>query len=34
MAVCNSHPIIGFKDDSVYVATKTADRDQRSTEDG
>ena len=28
------HPITGFKDDSAYVTTKTADRNQRSTEDG
>ena len=28
------HPITGFKDDSAYVTTKTADRSQRSTEDG
>ena len=30
----SSHPITGFKDDSAYVTTKTADRNQRSTEDG
>ena len=29
-----SHPITGFKDDSAYVTTKTADRNQRSTDDG
>ena len=29
-----SHTITGFKDDSAYVTTKTADRNQRSTEDG
>ena len=29
-----SHPITGFKDDRAYVTTKTADRNQRSTEDG
>ena len=29
-----SHPITGFKDDSAYVTTKTADRNQRSTKDG
>ena len=29
-----SHPITGFKDDSAYVTTKTADRNQRITEDG
>ena len=29
-----THPITGFKDDSAYVTTKTADRNQRSTEDG
>ena len=29
-----SHPITCFKDDSAYVTTKTADRNQRSTEDG
>ena len=28
-----SHPITGFKDDSAYVTTKTADRNQRITED-
>ena len=28
------HPITGFKDDSAYVTTKTADRNQRITEDG
>ena len=32
--VPTSHPIIGFKDDSAYVTTKTSDRNQRSTEDG
>ena len=29
-----SHPITGFNDDSAYVTTKTADRNQRITEDG
>ena len=29
-----THPITGFKDDSAYVTTKTADRNQHSTEDG
>ena len=29
-----THPITGFKDDSAYVTTKTADRNQRSMEDG
>ena len=29
----STHPTTGFKDDSAYVATKTADRNQRSTED-
>ena len=30
----NAHPITGYNDDSAYVTTKTADRNQRSTEDG
>ena len=29
-----THPITGFKDDSAYVTTKTADRNERITEDG
>ena len=32
--IVSTHPITGFKDDSAYVTTKTADRNQRITEDG